>query len=173
MALTNISRASSEAATAIASVQVTRWQAAYEGIMPAEYLAALTAGKREGVWRESIARGAPELLVAREGESVVGFIAFGLCRDDNAAADRSEVWALYVAPSHWSQKVGSQLYGHARAQLVEQGYHSVSLWVLTDNTRAIRFYTGVGFVADDASVKELVIGGKPLKEIRYVAQLSD
>ncbi len=173
MAPANISRASPEDAAAIARVQVHSWQAAYEGIMPAEYLAALTAEKREAVWREFIARGAPELLVAREGESVVGFVAFGLCRDENAPADRAEVWAIYVAPSHWSQRVGSQLYGHARARLVEQGYHSVSLWVLIDNTRAIQFYAGVGFVADDESVKELVIGGKPLKEIRYVARLSD
>jgi ribosomal protein S18 acetylase RimI-like enzyme len=173
MTPTNISRAISEDAAAIARVQVHSWQAAYEGILPADYLAALTAEKREVMWREFISRGAPELLVARDGESIVGFIAFGLCRDENASADRAEVWAIYVAPSHWSQGVGSQLCGHARARLAEQGYQSVSLWVLTDNTRAIQFYVGVGFAAEEKSVKEAVVGGKALTEIRYVAQLSD
>jgi ribosomal protein S18 acetylase RimI-like enzyme len=173
MTPTNISRAISEDAAAIARVQVRSWQAAYEGIVPADYLAALTSEKREAVWREFIPRGEPELLVARDGESIVGFIAFGLCRDENAAADRAEVWAIYVAPSHWAQGVGSQLYSRARARLIDQGYQSVGIWVLTENTRAIQFYARVGFTADDDSAKEVVIGGKPLKEIRYVAQLND
>jgi ribosomal protein S18 acetylase RimI-like enzyme len=166
-----ISLAVPEDAPAIARMQVRSWQAAYEGILPADYLATLTVEKREVMWREFISRGSPELLVTKDEESIVGFVAFGPCRDENAAADRAEIWAIYVAPSHWSQGVGSQLCHRTRERLGEQGYCSVSLWVLTDNTRAIQFYTRVGFVADEESTKEVIVGGKALKEIRYVAEL--
>ncbi len=166
-----ISRAVPEDAPAIARVQGRSWHVAYEGILPADYLATLTAEKREAMWRESIARGSPQLLVARDDTGIVGFVAFGPCRDENAAADRAEVWAIYVAPSHWSQGVGSELCRQTRERLAEQGYCSVSLWVLTENTRAIQFYGRVGFVADDESTKEVIVGGNALKEIRYVAQL--
>ena len=168
-----ISHAVSEDAPAIARVQVRSWQVAYENILPAPYLATLTTEKREAMWRESISRGSPQLLVARDDDGIVGFVAFGTCRDENAAADRAEVWAIYVVPSHWSQGVGTQLCRQARERLVEQGYCSVSLWVLTDNTRAIQFYAGVGFVADAESTKEVIVGGSALKEIRYVAELHD
>jgi ribosomal protein S18 acetylase RimI-like enzyme len=166
-----ISRAVPEDAPAIARVHVRSWQAAYEGVLPAEYLATLTTEKREVMWRELMARGSPQLLVARDEESIIGFVAFGPCRDENAAADRAEVWAIYVSPSHWSQGVGSQLCRQTREQLAEQGYCSVSLWVLTGNTRAIQFYAGVGFVADEESTKEVIVGGNALREIRYVAEL--
>ena len=168
-----ISRAVPEDAPAIARVQVRSWQVAYEGILPADYLATLTAEKREAMWREFIARGSPQLLVARDDEGIVGFAAFGPCRDENAAADRAEVWAIYVAPSHWSQGVGSQLCRETRERLVDQGYCSVSLWVLTGNTRAIQFYGRVGFVADEASTKEVIVAGNALREIRYVAELQN
>ena len=56
---------------------------------------------------------------------------------------------------------------------MDQGYCSVSLWVLTDNTRAIQFYAGVGFVADAESTKEVIVGGNAFREIRYVAELHD
>ena len=168
-----ISHAVPEDAPAIARVHVSSWQVAYQDLLPAAYLATLTPGKREAMWRESISRGSPQLLVARDDDGVVGFVAFGTCRDENAAADRAEVWAIYVAPSHWSQGVGTQLWREASERLVEQGYCSVSLWVLTDNARAIQFYAGVGFVADDESTKEVIVGGNALKEIRYVAQLHD
>jgi ribosomal protein S18 acetylase RimI-like enzyme len=167
----NISPAVSEDAAAIARAQVRSWQAAYERILPDDYLANLSADKRELMWREFIARGSPELLVARDGDYIVGFVAFGPCRDEGVGTARAEIWAIYVTPSHWSQGVGSQLWGRARARLAAQGYRSVSLWVLTGNERAIQFYDGVGFTVDEGSAKEVVLGGKALQEIRYVADL--
>jgi ribosomal protein S18 acetylase RimI-like enzyme len=171
--LMNISPAVPEDAAAIARAQVRSWRAAYEHILPDDYLANLTVEKRELMWREFIARGSPQVLVARDGECTVGFVAFGPCRDEGVGAARAEVWAIYVTPSHWSQGVGSQLWERARAQLVQQGYRSVSLWVLTGNERAIRFYEGVGFREAEMSAKEVVLGGKALQEIRYVADLAD
>jgi ribosomal protein S18 acetylase RimI-like enzyme len=167
----NIRSAVSEDAAAIARAQVRSWQAAYENILPDAYLANLSVEKRELMWREFIARGSPELLVARDGECIVGFVAFGPCRDEGMGAARAEIWAIYVTPSHWSQGVGSQLWERARLRLTAQGYRGVSLWVLTGNERAIQFYGRVGFAVDEGSAKEVVLDGKALQEIRYVADL--
>jgi ribosomal protein S18 acetylase RimI-like enzyme len=166
-----IQRAVSEDVPAIARAQVRSWQAAYERIVPADHLATLSVGKREALWRELLSRGAPELLVAKDNEYIVGFIAFGRCRDEGATASRAEIWSIYVIPSHWSQGVGTQLWNQARERIAELGFHSVSLWVLADNTRAIQFYERMGFDLDEGSAKEVVIGGKTLSEVRYVAQL--
>jgi L-amino acid N-acyltransferase YncA len=169
----NISPAASEDAAAIARVQVRSWQAAYAHLMPEDYLANLSVEKRELMWREFIPRGSPELLVARDEECVVGFIAFGPCRDEGVATTRAEIWAIYISPSHWGQGAGSLLWSRARARLTEQGYRSVSAWVLTGNERAIQFYGGVGFAVDAASAKEVVLGGAALQEIRYVGDLQE
>jgi ribosomal protein S18 acetylase RimI-like enzyme len=165
-----IERAESEDIPAIARAQVRSWQAAYERIVPAEHLANMSVEKREALWRELISRGAPELLVAKDNDYVVGFIAFGRCRDEGAPPKRAEVWAIYVMPSHWSQGVGTQLWRGARTRMAELGYGSVSSWLLADNARAVHFYTRMGCVPDEESVKEVVIGGKALSEIRYVAE---
>lgn len=156
---------------AIARAQVRSWQAAYERIMPADHLATLSVEKREALWRELLSRSAPELLVAKENDYIIGFIAFGRCRDQDAAASTAEIWSVYVIPSHWAQGVGTQLWKQARERMIELGYHNVSLWVLADNTRATQFYDRIGFDLDEESAKDVVIGGKTLSEVRYVAQL--
>lgn len=156
---------------AIARAQVRSWQAAYERIRPADHLATLSVEKREALWRELLSRSAPELLVAKENDYIVGFIAFGRCRDQDAAASTAEIWSVYVIPSHWAQGVGTQLWKQARGRMIELGYHSVSLWVLADNTRATQFYDRIGFDLDEESAKDVVIGGKTLSEVRYLAQL--
>jgi ribosomal protein S18 acetylase RimI-like enzyme len=166
-----IQPAESEDVPAIARAQVRSWQAAYECIVPAEHLATLSVDKREALWRELLLRGAPELLVAKDNEYVVGFIAFGRCRDENAAPTQAEIWAFYVIPSHWSQGVGTQLWSQARERMAELGFQTVSLWVLAANTRAIGFYDHVGFDLDEDSAKEVVIGGRALSEVRYIARL--
>lgn len=166
-----IERAVSEDVPAIARAQVRSWQAAYECIVPADHLKTLSVEKREALWRELLSRGAPEMLVAKDHDYIVGFVAFGRCRDEGAVASRAEIWAIYVIPSHWSQGVGTQLWDQARERMAELGYHSVGLWVLEANTRAIQFYERMGFDLDEGSAKEVVIGGKVLSEVRYVARL--
>ncbi|BAU49643.1 GNAT family acetyltransferase [Sulfurifustis variabilis] len=165
-------RATSEDAHDIAQVHVLAWQAAYEGIVPAEHLAIQSVAKREAAWREAIATGTPEILVAKADDQLVGWIAFGPSRDKNAGSKAAEVWAIYVAPSHWSRGVGRLLWLHARERLAEQGYESVSVWVLAENTRAMKFYRAAGFVAEPTGQKEVMMAGKSLQELRYETALN-
>jgi len=166
-----ITRAVATDCAAIARVQVRSWQAAYADILPADYLATLSVEKREVMWREFVTRGSAELLIARDGGCIVGFVACGRCRDDGAATGRAEIWAIYVMPSHWSQGIGARLWGQALRRLQDLGYDSVSVWVLVDNTRAVGFYESLKLEADADSLKEVEIGGQAVKEIRYAKKL--
>ncbi len=129
---------------------------------------ALSVGQREAVWRKTVESGNPELLVAREAGVVVGWIAFGACRDNDAPVSQAEVWAIYVAPGCWFQGVGRRLWQHARQRLTALGHDACSLWVLSENGPAIRFYETLGFVADNLPPKRFELGGRQLQEVRYI-----
>jgi len=158
-------------APAIAHIHVDAWRAAYEGIVPASHLAGLSVERREAAWRASLAAGSPEVLVARDGAQVIGWIAFGACRDDDAPVFRGEVHAIYLAPSHWGRGGGPQLWRHARRRLARQVFTGASLWVLADNARALRFYRAEGFMPDPAGSRDIERGGRLLRELRYLVAL--
>jgi ribosomal protein S18 acetylase RimI-like enzyme len=155
----------------IADVHVHTWQAAYRGVVPDAYLEALSVDKREAAFREALSNGSPEIWVADSQSGVIGWIAFGASRDADATPTVGEIEAIYVSPSHWSSGTGRSLWTIARARLIEREFAYVTLWVLEDNQRAIRFYSSAGFAPDVASRKHISIGGKSLWEVRYAQTL--
>lgn len=126
---------------------------------------------REAMWRESIVKGVPELLVAKVRGAVVGFIAFGLSRDAGAGPADAEVWSIYLAPSSWSSGIGRALWLAAKERMLEQGVRLVSLWVIATNQRAISFYRSAGFQPEATPLKEFTLGGVQLQEVRWVQAL--
>jgi L-amino acid N-acyltransferase YncA len=167
----HIAPATLEDARQVAEIHVRTWQSAYQGILPAQYLASLSVEQREAMWRESIGKGVPELFVAKVEGAMVGWVAFGPCRDAGSPPDCAEVWAIYVAPASWSSGVGRRLWRRSQARMLEQGFKTVSAWAFTQNERAIKFYRAAGFAPDLSSVKEFELGGKPLQETRYARAL--
>ena len=165
-----ITPARAEDCAELARVHVASWQRAYRHLLPVAYLDALSAERREAAWREVLAQGRSELLVARADGDVAGFASFGPCRDEGAPPGRGELWALYVAPRHWSTGVGLALWRAAQARLVALDFGETSLWVLAGNTRAIGFYASVGFAPEPGAAREFEMGGAKLREIRYVAR---
>jgi ribosomal protein S18 acetylase RimI-like enzyme len=163
--------ASIEDARAIAEIHVAAWRAAYAGIVPADFLAGLSVEKRESYWREQIPLGHQKIVVAKLEARVVGWIAYGASRDDDADSGAAEIWAIYVSPEFWSAGVGRALWLYSQSHLATEGYRSVSLWVLAANSRAINFYRKVGFAPDPSGKKEFEIEGTRLQEVRYVADL--
>lgn len=156
-----------EDAKAIAAINVTGWQVAYQGIFPEEFLSGLSVESSESNWRQAIARGKPHVLVARKQGTVVGWIAFGESREPDATPADGEIWAVYVHPDHWAQQTGSQLWRNAQEALKESGFTSVVLWVLVNNARAIAFYRKHGFQEQAASTKDIERGGVLVAEVRY------
>jgi ribosomal protein S18 acetylase RimI-like enzyme len=167
-----IRRALKSDAFGIATVHVRAWQAAYRGIVPDAYLDSLSVDARAKTWREILARGGPEeVWVAVLGCDVAGWIAFGPSRDGHATAHIGELEAIYVSAQYWGGGFGRELLRKARSCLAERGFTTVTLWVLLENTRAIRFYRAAGFAPNRESEKQIIIGGKPLMEIRYEIDL--
>ena len=166
-----IEPATAEDARAVAQIHVDAWRAAYVGIVPDDYLAQMSVDEREAMWRQSIAAGQPELLVARRDDRVIGWISFGGSRDKGAAADVGEVWAIYLDPQHVATGAGLALWQAARTRLVERGFKRAILWVLAGNVRAIRFYERVGFSVEPASSQRFTLGGREIEELRYVTRL--
>jgi ribosomal protein S18 acetylase RimI-like enzyme len=176
MAVWQVSPACAEDALEVAQLHVCAWRAAYADIIPAQYLAQLSVETRAAQWRETIASGSPRLSLAREEPlepapagrpPALGFVCYGRCRDPDLPELWGEIWAIYVQPSHWSRGIGQALWRHACEQLRRDGFRHVSLWVLADNERAIRFYRRAGLELDSGARR----GGTALPEERYRAAL--
>jgi ribosomal protein S18 acetylase RimI-like enzyme len=150
-------------------VHVRTWQAAYEHVFGAERLAAIDLGAREERWRERLAgEGHDEtVLVAGDGDSVLGFASCGESRD---APGEGELYAIYALPEAWGSATGPALMAGALAALRTRGFTTASLWVLDDNPRARRFYEREGWSADGGQRDEESLGVS-ISEVRYRIRL--
>ena len=154
-------------AKAIADIHVATWQAAYKDLMPEDYLSKISVEKRLAYWKEAIEFSEPQLLVATDGDEIVGFVGFDRSRDAGTKSTVGEIWAMYVAPAHWGKGAGLALWDGAREGLKEEGCTQVTLWVLLRNERALRFYEqAAGFKREMPSLKTVAFGSAKLEEIR-------
>jgi len=154
-------------AKAIAEIHVATWQVTYKDMMPEDYLQKMTVEKRQAFWREAIEFSEPQLLVATDGDQIVGFVGYDRSRDANTRATVGEIWAMYVAPAHWGQGVGLALWDGARDGLKEEGCTQVTIWVLLRNERALEFCEhAAGFKREMPSLKTVAFGDIKLEEIR-------
>jgi ribosomal protein S18 acetylase RimI-like enzyme len=158
-----------EDAETIATIHVRTWQIAYEEIVPAQFLAALSIQARASMWRTVISERHGSLLLAVAPQGEVGFISFGPSRDRDGE-QKAEIYAIYVLPQFWHQGVGRELLDEAERRLEAQHFIAFTLWVLEKNVQARRFYEASGFRLD-ASRKEDIIGGVLLTELRYKKSL--
>jgi ribosomal protein S18 acetylase RimI-like enzyme len=156
-----------EDANDIAAVQVRSWQAAYAEIFDPAWLAALSVETRSTRWHDLIAADQSHTVVSRQDGRLTGFVSFGKCRDNAAAPDTGEIFALYVGPEMWGRGCGRALLSHAVAQLRADGFASVSLWVLTANQRGIKFYETGGFERVAGSEKVFELGGRRVEEVAF------
>ncbi|MDB5964195.1 MAG: GCN5-related N-acetyltransferase, partial [Polaromonas sp.] len=135
--------------------------------MPAEHLKAMTIEKLQSYWREAIEYSEPQLLVAVDGDKVVGFVGFDRSRDAGTKSSVGEIWALYVAPAHWGKGVAVVLWDGAREGLKEEGCTQVTAWLLLRNERGLRFFEhSAGFKREMPSLKTVAFGTAKLEEIR-------
>ena len=162
---TDVRIATSDDARAIAEIHVASWQEGYQGQLPDSYLKSLSADARETRWAQALRNGAAVLLAEQAGKPA-GFVAYGPCRDDDAPAACGEIYALYVDPHAWSTGTGQQLQHGALAALTADGSTVVTLWVLTSNDRARRFYSRRGWQLDGAT-KIVELDAVTLSEVRY------
>jgi ribosomal protein S18 acetylase RimI-like enzyme len=98
-----------EDALRIATIHVEAWRIAYRGIVPDEFLRALSVEQRHAVWQQNLEAGEALTWIAEDGDMAVGWISAARSRDDDAPQSTGEIWAVYVDPGHWSKGVGRAL----------------------------------------------------------------
>ena len=142
-----------------AYVHFKSWHESYSDIVDADYLK--NKMTYENCLKTAI-KFPDNTLVAKVGEKVVGFAAYGKYRDDTFSG--GEIYAIYVLEEYQKRKIGYALMRAALDELSE--YDKVALLVFKDNKKAIDFYEKVGFRPDG---KENVFSlGTELTEIRMV-----
>ena len=140
-------------------VHYKAWQETYTGLVDAEYLQAMTEEKCKEIAHQWI----DNVLIAKDGDKVVGFVGYGKYRDDTLT-DCGEVYSIYVLADYHSKKIGYSLMNAAFEKLAP--YSKIAIWVLKGNEHAIRFYEKYGF-RFDGTEQEIMLG-TPRTELRMV-----
>jgi GNAT superfamily N-acetyltransferase len=155
-------------AAGLARVQVASWRCGFAGIVPPPLLAELTGEEAEQVWRdrwqESITNpptSRHRVLAAVDGglsREVAGFASAGPATDtDRWPGTDGEVYELRISPERTGQGHASRLLHAVADTLVEDGFHTVSIWTLEADTALRRFLESSGWAADGARA-ELDVG---------------
>ncbi|MGU3329002.1 N-acetyltransferase family protein [Methylobacterium mesophilicum] len=165
-------------AQAIAAIHVAAWRETYAGLLPAGMIAAQTVERRFAMWTRILGDPASgtAVEVAEEGAGLVGFGSCGAQRSAELAADGfgGEVGAVYVLRSAQRRGTGTALMAALAARLNQAGHRAASLWVLSENLSARRFYERLGGVAvgarkehrEDGSLVEVAYGWRDCAAIR-------
>lgn len=140
-------------------VHYIAWHETYKNLVDSLYLNSVTLEK----CTKSAHRFTNNILVAKDGERIIGFIGYGSYRDQTLP-EHGEIFALYVLQEYHGQKVGYALMNAAMNQLAN--YDRIALWVLKGNDRAIEFYQKYGFRFDGTQAEILL--GTPNTVLRMI-----
>lgn len=130
------------------------WHDAYPGLVSDAYLEKLTletCEQKAFQWRDNI-------LVAKDGERVVGFAGYG-----EADPTTGELFALYVLKEYWGTGVAQVLMQAALEQL--SAYPKIGLWMIKGNGRAFRFYEKCGFRPTGEEKKVSSVGADGIRMV--------
>lgn len=154
-------------AAVLADIHIAAWRAAYRGLMPDAYLAALSLEERTKMWTSVLVRPSPaKSVIAEIGGAAAGWCRFGPTRDQDAQ-DVAEIYAINIHPQYWRCGAGRALCDHALREAAAREHTAMTLWVLRDNQRARRFYECIGFAPDGAQKTDTQLIGSPLHDLRY------
>ncbi len=144
-------------APALGHIAATSWRATYPGLVPEELIARLDEKSRTDRFTQILSQPQPErrLWVVEDAGAVLGYAHAGPTRDDGEHDGVGELYAIYFLPEAWGRGLGRALQEHALADLRARGFREATVWVLTTNDRARRFYEATGFHLDvEGVVKE-------------------
>ena len=148
----------------LARVHVQSWRESYSELLPAGYLERMNSALYARRWRQQLTRArAGELVMVAEGPD--GLIGYCAGMFNAAASPWAEIYTLYLLREAQGFGLGRRLMATAARAFQSQGAQSLSLWVLTGNTRAQRFYAHLG----GSTVAERAVRGwgGGLTELRF------
>ncbi len=126
------------------------WRESYRGILPAEAIDAMTDQRAQELWRRVLSSTEGTVLVAAQGERIVGVTRHAIDRSDRSDG-HGAVHSLYVSPGAQGAGIGRTLLDAAIAQLRAAGAETGLLWVFAANAPSIRFYESRGWRPDGAT----------------------
>ena len=170
-----IREATIDDAAGIANVHVESWKTTYRGIMPDEVIASRDIENRLSIWtrilsdenRQSI------LLVAEDDGKIVGFVNGGAPQEAVEDFD-SELYAIYLLKEAQGKGLGRKLVQACAKVLHKQGYKSMVLSVLKENSASRGFYEKMGGVlssegeyrvTEDVTLKTIQYGWKDIRTV--------
>ena len=159
-------------ARTIAEIHVATWQTAYAGLVPDDYLKGMSIDKKVALWLDAIKFGEPQVVVALDGNAIVGFAGYDRSRDAKTKPTTGEIWSMYVASDYWGEGAGLALWDACREGLLEEGCTEVTLWAFLRNERALRFYDLAGFKREMSTAKTAQFGSGKVEEVRLRRSLN-
>ena len=147
---------------AVAALHTESWRQTYRGILTDDYLDRLVGEDRYAVWAKRLLDPEPNqrVLLAEEGEKLVGFISFYLDSDPELG---TLVDNLHVAPALKGRGIGAALWREGIRQVLPLAKHAgFYLYVYEANVPAIRFYEHMGGLCVSRDGHELPGGGQAM-----------
>jgi GNAT superfamily N-acetyltransferase len=157
----------------IARIQIDTWRTAYRRLLPAAVLAAATPERATAEWAAAVLRPPSprhRVLVARDQEWTVGFVAFGPAEQDDDPLGTGVLHTLLVEPRWGRRGHGSRLLAAAVDHLRGDGATRAVVWLVEGDVASTRFYESAGWERDGA-VRTLVGDGQTVREARFHTSL--
>jgi ribosomal protein S18 acetylase RimI-like enzyme len=152
----------------IAQIHVETWRAAYRGQMPNVILDNLDVEKRAAFWKNHLVQKPSGTFVAELKQEIIGFCDLVPSRDKDSNPDEvGEIAAVYIQPEFWHRGAGTALCRFALQVARQEKFVSVTLWVLSSNAAARKFYETMGFSLDGATKVDRSMNNYELHEVRY------
>jgi GNAT superfamily N-acetyltransferase len=171
---------------ALAEVRVRAWQVAYQGILAASELDAMSVDQDTARFESLLLEhtGLLRMLVveaaAEQQPRLAGFCSLGPYRTVSGPALQTvtdaepgtvgEINALYLHPDLWGSGLADELMVEVLRVLRADDWSMVRLWVLEQNARARRFYAPHGWTSDGER-RTLPMSGSPV-EVRMQRSVS-
>jgi GNAT superfamily N-acetyltransferase len=165
-------------AAEITRIQIHTWQLGYANVLPQQILDNLDPVALADGWRSSIV--APpslqhHVLIAYEGQTRVGFTAFGPDADAQDSDPHPErTWAigvLLVEPRWGRRGHGSRMLAAVADLAAANDTARLVAWVPAADTASLEFYRSAGWEADGLQ-RSLDTGAGSVNELRVHASLT-
>jgi ribosomal protein S18 acetylase RimI-like enzyme len=165
--------------TELARIQLDTWRLAYQTVLPAQILQALTTEEIAASWHAAVS--APpspnhNVLVATEGEFRVGFAAYGPDADRQPSdpdPERTAAISMLLVEPRWGRRGhGSRLLAAVADLTRPAGVDRLVAWVPVADTASLQFYRSAGWDADGYR-RDLDTGAGTVTELRLHTALAD
>ncbi|NLV75522.1 MAG: GNAT family N-acetyltransferase [Tissierellia bacterium] len=164
-----IRKANTRDAVSMSIIHANSWRKAYKGLLPDEYLNKI----QDTQWINMITKGLEDntmnAWVATIEDIIIACTCVGNSRYKGYEG-QLELISIYVLPEYWNLGAGSLLIEEVLEYAVNNKYKEVGLWVLDDNSQAIRFYEKKGFFNNGDTIS-CMIGENSSTEKRYIKKL--